>query len=313
MKVVVVSNRVAHAQPDEPIAGGLAAALIPMVKESGAIWVGSSGQTSDISAAKRSFRKNRGARRRCTGDGRYAGKHYTAITKASPIRRCGRRCIRAPISSRSRTRIMRLIAKSMRSWRARCCASMIRKRCSGCRIIISSRSARKCAGLASSRPIGFFLHTPWAERHTMAAVPHHAEIVREMLAYDLIGFQTVEDRQNFEDYLARRARHHGGGRHDRHRVGLDAARHLPDRYRRRRIRQAGRQCGDARRCRAAAREPARRQARARRRPAGLFQGTGEPGSCFRPDAGKRAEASNARCRCCKSPCCRAAISRPIAN
>jgi trehalose 6-phosphate synthase len=35
----------------------------------------------------------------------------------------------------------------------------------------------------------------------MAAVPHHADIVREMLAYDLIGFQTVEDRQNFEDYL----------------------------------------------------------------------------------------------------------------
>ena len=51
------------------------------------------------------------------------------------------------------------------------------------------------------RPIGFFLHTPWAERRTMTAVPHLNEIVRDMLAYDLIGFQTVEDRQNFEDYL----------------------------------------------------------------------------------------------------------------
>jgi trehalose 6-phosphate synthase len=55
--------------------------------------------------------------------------------------------------------------------------------------------------LGIGRPTGFFLHTPWAERHTMAAVPHHAEIVREMLAYDLIGFQTVDDRQHFEDYL----------------------------------------------------------------------------------------------------------------
>ena len=35
----------------------------------------------------------------------------------------------------------------------------------------------------------------------MAAVPHHADLVEAMLAYDLIGFQTVEDRQNFEDYL----------------------------------------------------------------------------------------------------------------
>src|SRR5580693_7461484 len=56
VKVVVVSNRVARAQPDEPIAGGLAAALIPMVKESGAIWVGSSGQVGDPTN-KESFAK----------------------------------------------------------------------------------------------------------------------------------------------------------------------------------------------------------------------------------------------------------------
>src|SRR5580700_2036940 len=47
MNVVVVSNRVARAKPDEPLAGGLAAALLPMVRDSGAIWVGSSGQSSD--------------------------------------------------------------------------------------------------------------------------------------------------------------------------------------------------------------------------------------------------------------------------
>ena len=57
MKVVVVSNRVARAQPDEPIAGGLAAALIPMVKESGAIWVGSSGHVGDATQTKNSFAK----------------------------------------------------------------------------------------------------------------------------------------------------------------------------------------------------------------------------------------------------------------
>ena len=47
MTVIVVSNRVARAKSDEPVAGGLAAALIPLVRDSGAIWVGSSGQTSD--------------------------------------------------------------------------------------------------------------------------------------------------------------------------------------------------------------------------------------------------------------------------
>ena len=35
VNVIVVSNRVARAKTDEPVAGGLAAALIPMVKEFG--------------------------------------------------------------------------------------------------------------------------------------------------------------------------------------------------------------------------------------------------------------------------------------
>src|ERR1700726_4212426 len=54
--VVVVSNRVARAKADEPVAGGLAAALLPMVRDSGAIWVGSSGQ-ADTSQNHDSFAK----------------------------------------------------------------------------------------------------------------------------------------------------------------------------------------------------------------------------------------------------------------
>jgi trehalose 6-phosphate synthase len=53
--VIVVSNRVARAKSDEPVAGGLAAALIPMVRDSGAIWVGSSGQTTDNAPQKDAF------------------------------------------------------------------------------------------------------------------------------------------------------------------------------------------------------------------------------------------------------------------
>jgi trehalose 6-phosphate synthase len=55
--------------------------------------------------------------------------------------------------------------------------------------------------LGIEQPIGFFLHTPWPARTTMHGVPHHRELVQAMLAYDLIGFQTHEDRQNFKDYL----------------------------------------------------------------------------------------------------------------
>ncbi len=47
MDLVVVSNRVARAKANEPMTGGLAAALLPVVEKSGAIWVGSSGHVRD--------------------------------------------------------------------------------------------------------------------------------------------------------------------------------------------------------------------------------------------------------------------------
>src|SRR3984893_56089 len=49
MSLVVVSNRVTKAKLDEPISGGLASALLPVVQRSGAIWVGSSGRLRDAS------------------------------------------------------------------------------------------------------------------------------------------------------------------------------------------------------------------------------------------------------------------------
>lgn len=54
MDLVVVSNRVARAKANEPMTGGLAAALLPVVEKSGAIWVGSSGHVRD-GAHKDSF------------------------------------------------------------------------------------------------------------------------------------------------------------------------------------------------------------------------------------------------------------------
>src|SRR6266700_7968004 len=47
VNLVVVSNRVARATANEPMTGGLAAALLPVVEKSGAIWVGSSGRVRD--------------------------------------------------------------------------------------------------------------------------------------------------------------------------------------------------------------------------------------------------------------------------
>ncbi|HEY4340307.1 MAG TPA: trehalose-6-phosphate synthase [Steroidobacteraceae bacterium] len=53
---------------------------------------------------------------------------------------------------------------------------------------------RDC-GVAS--PIGFFLHIPFPSFEVLRVLPAYAELLNSMLAYDLIGFQTTHDRENF--------------------------------------------------------------------------------------------------------------------
>ena len=48
--------------------------------------------------------------------------------------------------------------------------------------------------------IGFFLHTPWPPTRLLATLPHHERLVRTMLDYDLIGFQTDEWLGSFLHY-----------------------------------------------------------------------------------------------------------------
>ena len=148
--------------------------------------------------------------------------------------------------------------------------------------------------LQISRPIGFFLHTPWADRRTMAAVPHHAELVQAMLAYDLVGFQTDEDRQNFEDYLQYELNlpvYDGTVTSSR---GVTHLATFPDRHRCRRVQRPGYQSVGPCRAVAAARQPAGHQAGAWRRPSGLFQGPRQPDAGVRPDARHRAAAQARR-------------------
>ncbi|GLS76456.1 alpha,alpha-trehalose-phosphate synthase (UDP-forming) [Oharaeibacter diazotrophicus] len=62
--------------------------------------------------------------------------------------------------------------------------------------------------LGVSGPIGFFLHIPWPPTEILSALPRHRDLVRAMLAYDLIGLQTERDRRHFVDYLREEAGGH---------------------------------------------------------------------------------------------------------
>ncbi|HET8996545.1 MAG TPA: trehalose-6-phosphate synthase, partial [Acetobacteraceae bacterium] len=65
--------------------------------------------------------------------------------------------------------------------------------------------ALRAAGLRNR--IGLFLHTPFPAPAVFMTIPAHAELIRAMCAYDLLGFQTEADRTAFTDYLRR----HAGG------------------------------------------------------------------------------------------------------
>lgn len=49
--------------------------------------------------------------------------------------------------------------------------------------------------------IGFFLHIPFPPPEVLAAAPEHEWLVNTLLSYDLVGFQTGGDRDNFVSYL----------------------------------------------------------------------------------------------------------------
>jgi len=202
MSLVVVSNRVACPTADAPLAGGLAAALLPAVQTSGAIWVGS-GQRLQDAVEKESFAKIEpiGAGVIVTVDLPKAHYHgyYDGFANSAlwPI-------------LHSRTDLIRTTGEDYASYReinAFMARALIRFAKPEARFWVHDYHFMALGSdlrrLGVQQPIGFFLHTPFPTYNIFSSLPHHRELTRAMLSYDLIGFQTEDDRLNFADYLDR--------------------------------------------------------------------------------------------------------------
>jgi trehalose 6-phosphate synthase len=61
--------------------------------------------------------------------------------------------------------------------------------------------ARELRALGVKNRIGFFLHIPWPAHQVMINLPRHRQLVEAMFDYDLVGFQTAEYQQAFEEYV----------------------------------------------------------------------------------------------------------------
>ncbi|UZE49796.1 trehalose-6-phosphate synthase [Rhodopseudomonas sp. P2A-2r] len=201
MNLVVVSNRVSRATAHEPMTGGLAAALLPVVEKSGAIWVGSSGRLRD-GAQREPF-----AKIEALGSGALAMLDLPAAHYAGYYEGFANSALWPALHSR--TDLIRSSHDDYQSYRevnSFMARALLRFRKPDAVFWIQDYHflalGAELRDLGVTHPIGFFLHTPWPTRAIFGGVPHHRELVEAMLAYDLIGFQTDDDRDNFLDYLS---------------------------------------------------------------------------------------------------------------
>ncbi len=51
--------------------------------------------------------------------------------------------------------------------------------------------------------LGFFLHIPWPATNLLVSLPYHERLVRALLSYDLIGFQTQQWLDSFRHYCGK--------------------------------------------------------------------------------------------------------------
>jgi trehalose 6-phosphate synthase len=201
VNLVVVSNRVARGKGNEPMTGGLAAALLPVVEKSGAIWVGSSGRVRD-GAQKEPFAEiealGAGALAMLDLPAAHYGGYYEGFANSALWP-----------ALHSRADLIRASQQDYLSYRevnAFMARALLRFKKPDAVFWIQDYHflalGAELRDLGVTQPIGFFLHTPWPARAIIEGVPHHRELVEAMLAYDLIGFQTEDDRESFLGYVS---------------------------------------------------------------------------------------------------------------
>jgi trehalose 6-phosphate synthase len=198
--LVVVSNRVARAKANEPMTGGLAAALLPVVEKSGAIWVGSSGRVRD-NVSRESFAEieslGAGALALLDLPAAHYGGYYEGFANSAlwPALHSRPDLIHvSPDDYQSYREVNAFMARAL----MRFCKPDAMVWIQDYHFLALGAELRK---LGIRHPLGFFLHTPWPARRIMSGVPHHRDLIEAMLSYDLIGFQTEDDCENFATYL----------------------------------------------------------------------------------------------------------------
>ena len=201
-RIVIVSNRVGPLT-DTGRAGGLAVALVDVLRERGGLWFGWSGAVSEegtYGALKFSEDDNVSTATidvaQVDYDEFYAGFANRALWPTLHYRLdltdFDRRLEEGyrRVNERFAARLVPLLRPDDIVW------------VHDYHFFLLGEMLRN-AGVTN--PIGFFLHIPFPVPEVLTALPNHKRIVHAMLAYDLVGFQTGNHLAAFERYLLEEA------------------------------------------------------------------------------------------------------------
>ena len=209
-RLVIVSNRVTVPRTRPTEAGGLAVAMRDAVRARGGLWFGWSGEVADETSAAPKMEK--------AGKVEYAtidlgsddyNEYYKGFANSTlwPLLH-----YRVGLLEYSRAHFDGY--RRVNATFARLLHPLLRKDdliwVHDYHLIPLAGELRK---LGVRNPIGFFLHTPFPVAALMEVLPPARELLAEMTAYDLAGFQTESDLRAFEECIMRFA--DGRARSDR--------------------------------------------------------------------------------------------------
>jgi trehalose 6-phosphate synthase len=197
-RLVVVSNRVAPIDEGKQSAGGLAVAVLAALKKTGGIWFGWSGEVvaappsapnltpvgkltyATLDLAKRDYEEYYNGYANST---LWPLFHFRlGLTNFNRRNYAGYQRVNALFASK----LAPLLKPDDMVW------------VHDYHLIPFGEQLRM---IGMEHRMGFFLHTPFPAPELLVALPNHANIVRALCAYDVVGFHTATDLRCFINYI----------------------------------------------------------------------------------------------------------------
>lgn len=199
-RLVVVSNRVPDPAKGPP-AGGLAVALNSALEKMGGVWMGWTGKSSGVKEPGPLQFVERGNITFALTDlsRRDLAEYYTGFANSVLWPLCHYRLDLTEYARKDMAgyfRVNRLFAERLRPLIQPDDIIWIHDY----HLIPMASELRR---LGVGNRIGFFMHIPWPSPDVFFTLPVHEAIIDNLTAYDLLGFQTEHDVENFALALRR--------------------------------------------------------------------------------------------------------------